>query len=379
MEELLEKIETKYASAERAAEETVVYQHDLVDSFLMIRPFIDDVDHMFLILNRYRQIIYANKLFFQLIKNDTTLGQRLGESFKCIHSREEIGGCGTSESCANCAGVNTVLNSQVNGIDQQEFRITSENSNVYDLNIWAKNIKIENSDYTLVSITDISSEKRRQVLERLFFHDVLNTAGSLKNFLELMQDSTTEEMEELSKLTLDVSTTLIDELKSQRMLNLAEDSKLEIDVTEFSAEDVFNDVLSTYQNNYVGENKTLELVNNEFNRTVIKSDRTLLRRVLGNLVKNALEASNDGGIVKLSISETDSKMVFEVHNQTFIPKHIELQIFQRSFSTKGMGRGIGTYSVKLLTTKYLGGKVSFETDEELGTTFTIEIPKELVL
>lgn len=92
-----------------------------------------------------------------------------------------------------------------------------------------------------------------------------------------------------------------------------------------------------------------------------------------------MEACNDGGKVKLSISESDSRIIFKVHNQTFIPKNIELQIFQRSFSTKGIGRGIGTYSVKLLTTKYLGGKVSFETDEELGTTFTITIPKELVL
>lgn len=379
MEELLERVGTKYASAERATRETIVYQRDLVDGFLMIRPIIDDVDHMFLILNKYRQIVYANKLFLKFIKNDNTLGQRIGEAFNCIHSYEEIGGCGTSESCANCAGTNAILNSLKNGIDQQEFRITSEKNKVYDLNIWAKNIKIENSDYTLVSITDISSEKRRQVLERLFFHDVLNTAGCLKNFLDLMQDSTPQEMEELSKLTLDVSTTLIDELKSQRMLNLAEDSKLELDVTEFDAEEVFNDVLSTYQNNYVGENKTLELVKSESNKAVIKSDKTLLRRVLGNLAKNALEACNDGGKVKLSISESDSRIIFKVHNQTFIPKNIELQIFQRSFSTKGIGRGIGTYSVKLLTTKYLGGKVSFETDEELGTTFTITIPKELVL
>ncbi|MCF6200977.1 MAG: hypothetical protein L3J42_02425 [Hydrogenimonas sp.] len=317
MDELLERIETKYASAERVDEEEVNYQHELVDSFLIVKPFIDDVDHIFLILNRYRQIIYANKLFFKLIQSDNSLGQRLGESFKCIHSLEEFGGCGTSESCANCAGVNTVLNSQQNGIDQQEFRITSENSNVYDLNIWAKNIKIENSDYTLVSITDISSDKRRQVLERLFFHDVLNTAGSLKNFLELMQDSTPEEMEELSKLTLDVSSTLIDELKSQRMLSLAEDSKLEIDVTEFNAEDVFNDVLCTYQNNYIGEFKTLKLIEGESNNITIKSDRILLRRVLGNLAKNALEASDDGGKVSLSINELNSKIIFNVHKSEY--------------------------------------------------------------
>jgi sensor histidine kinase regulating citrate/malate metabolism len=54
-----------------------------------------------------------------------------------------------------------------------------------------------------------------------------------------------------------------------------------------------------------------------------------------------------------------------------------MQIFQRSFSTKGTGRGIGTYSVKLLTEKYLQGEVSFISTKEFGTTFYITIPKEI--
>jgi sensor histidine kinase regulating citrate/malate metabolism len=62
-----------------------------------------------------------------------------------------------------------------------------------------------------------------------------------------------------------------------------------------------------------------------------------------------------------------------VHNQGFIPKDVQLQIFQRSFSTKGEGRGIGTYSMKLLGEKYLKGKVRFESLDKNGTTFYIEI------
>jgi sensor histidine kinase regulating citrate/malate metabolism len=59
-----------------------------------------------------------------------------------------------------------------------------------------------------------------------------------------------------------------------------------------------------------------------------------------------------------------------------IPEKVALRIFQRSFSTKAKkGRGIGTYSMKLFGERYLGGKVGFETNEEKGTMFFIELPE----
>lgn len=65
---------------------------------------------------------------------------------------------------------------------------------------------------------------------------------------------------------------------------------------------------------------------------------------------------------------------FEVHNDSFIPREIQLQVFQRSFSTKGEGRGLGTYSIKLLTERYLNGSVEFESSIESGTTFRVVYP-----
>jgi sensor histidine kinase regulating citrate/malate metabolism len=51
-----------------------------------------------------------------------------------------------------------------------------------------------------------------------------------------------------------------------------------------------------------------------------------------------------------------------------------LQVFQRSFSTKGRGRGIGTDSVRLLTEKYLEGRVAFTSTANTGTTFEVTLP-----
>ena len=58
-----------------------------------------------------------------------------------------------------------------------------------------------------------------------------------------------------------------------------------------------------------------------------------------------------------------------------MPEAVRHQLFQRSFSTReGRGRGIGSYSVKLLTEKYLRGDVSFVSREPEGTTFFVALP-----
>ena len=60
-----------------------------------------------------------------------------------------------------------------------------------------------------------------------------------------------------------------------------------------------------------------------------------------------------------------------------MPPEVQLQVFNRSFSTKGNGRGIGTYSIKLLCERYLKGKVSFVSSAEQGTIFKVTLPLAL--
>jgi signal transduction histidine kinase len=106
------------------------------------------------------------------------------------------------------------------------------------------------------------------------------------------------------------------------------------------------------------------------------SDNTLLNRVLTNMIKNAVEASEKGQTVSVSSNLVGTIAVLSVHNQTVIPDDVQLQIFQRSFSTKGESRGIGTFSIRLITERYLKGKVHFESAKGKGTTFYVELPQQ---
>jgi signal transduction histidine kinase len=95
----------------------------------------------------------------------------------------------------------------------------------------------------------------------------------------------------------------------------------------------------------------------------IVTDRGLLMRVVGNLLKNAVEAESVGTAVRVGgAARADGGAEIWVRNPTAMPREVQLQLFQRAFTTKGAGRGQGTYSVRLLTERYLGGEVAFRSD-----------------
>jgi len=104
---------------------------------------------------------------------------------------------------------------------------------------------------------------------------------------------------------------------------------------------------------------------------------------LANLVSNAIHACTMSDqvrdyAVKLSSRETDGTIRYEVSdNGCGMDYEISRKIFSSFFSTKGAGAGTG---LGLLTTRKIvhqhGGKVSFETEEGVGSVFRIELPRE---
>jgi signal transduction histidine kinase len=166
---------------------------------------------------------------------------------------------------------------------------------------------------------------------------------------------------------------LLDEIASQRQLLAAEHNDLALDITTMAARQVLEEVAACYASTPSLADKRV-VIDPGCPDLAFESDFTLVRRVLGNMLKNGLEASTAGQAVTLSCSAAPGEAVFQVHNHAVMPPEVQLQVFQRSFSTKGNGRGLGTYSIKLLSERYLGGRVSFTSAEGQGTTFTLQLP-----
>ena len=62
-----------------------------------------------------------------------------------------------------------------------------------DLKVSTVPFEYDGELFTICALQDISHEKRRLALERTFFHDVLNTAGGLRGYTELLLESEPDE------------------------------------------------------------------------------------------------------------------------------------------------------------------------------------------
>ncbi len=361
----------------RAAQETVISQARRIAEWKEMGQLMDAVPDILVAVNANRQIVFANKAasnFFRVQDVSELWGKRPGEAAGCMHSAEAPGGCGESEACKVCGAFLAIVQGLGGKNPIEECRMLLKDGSPLDLRVWARPFEIEGERFAFLSFQDISDEKRRLVLEKIFFHDLLNTVGGLQSIGELIEFSGPEELRELKGLITTLSGQLVDEIRAQRELLAAEQGELTIQMRSVNSRDAVKTTVKTYLAHPACDGKVICMVP-DCASVDFFSDLSLLLRVLGNLAKNALEACPQSEVVEIGCRPNRPGHVeFFVRNPGEIPRSAQLQIFNRSFSTKGGGRGLGTYSVRLLTERYLGGKARFASSAAEQTTFFVEFP-----
>lgn len=368
---------TECAPAERADGEEVLRQSGLVLRQPFLSPILNTLPDLVLILNRQRQIVFANRSaleFMGLQELAEACAVRPGEAIKCIHANECAGGCGTTEFCRECGVLRAILLAQAGKAAREDCRLLRrETAEALDLRVWTAPLEIKGGSFIIFVAGDISHEKRRKALERIFFHDLLNTVGGLQGYAHVLREAEPQEREELLDTITQLADQAVEEIKAQRELVAAETNDLGVHTAPVRCRELIGEVVGAFHTHEAARGKTIKIAPQCANPTMT-SDPALLRRVLGNMVKNALEASHPGQIVTIGCTCREPGVEFQVHNETAMPRNVQLQIFQRSFSTKGNGRGLGTYSMKLLSEHYLHGQVAFVSTPAQGTTFTARYP-----
>ncbi len=382
-----EALYTEFAPAERFPHEDIDRQAALFRDPALVQA-LDAVNSLVMILNGLRQIVFTNRNLRELVGLEderSILGLRPGELLLCENATVLPGGCGTCERCRYCGAARVVLESLGGRPTQEECRIarrTPRGVEAFDLRAKGTPLLIGKVPFSIVAMDDISHEKRRRAMERIFFHDVLNTAGGLSSLVELLGEEAPEPLKPEFDLVSRYFATLLDEIKGQRLLLAAENDEVTLQFKRLDSLALLREVQSFHAAHPLAEGRRIEL-DAQAQPLSFRSDPTLLKRVLGNMIKNALEATHPGESVTLhcfpaplpaaSAGETDG-LAFQVRNPGTIPRPVQMQIFQRSFSTKGQGRGLGTWSIRLLAERYLKGTVSFRSDPETGTAFTVVLP-----
>ena len=353
-----------------------------VENLKFIQEVLNSSTHVSAIVNRNRQVVLSNIHLAKMagMENiEQLIGERTGDVINCIHKAER-NGCGTSDSCKFCGIVQTLTQSQLQAKRiTSECRITANNNDrlvFYDFKVTCSPLFFNGEMYTLMNLTDISSEKRSAVLENVFFHDILNRLGGLSGIIQVIRtENSQHDLVEYIDLLETIGEMTIEDIQTQQYLKAAENADLILNITEHSAFDIIESVRRQIAFHPVMQSLNIVLGSDcvDFR---LNTDSTLLKRILLNMTKNAAEATPENGAIRILCSKNSSVAFFSVNNPGKIPHDVQLQIFQRYFTTKGHGRGLGTYSMKLFGENYLNGKVYFTSDEKEGTTFTIELPIE---
>ena len=373
-------IQSAFLPAERLPHEEVLAQARQVGGNPVLIAMLDTAPGMIALLNLSRQIVYCNDACAKaggLARKEDALGMRPGELLHCIHAWDMPGGCGTSESCRYCGLAQTLVAGQQGRAHSGECLLQchgAEREIPAEYAVETRPLPEVGGGWQCYSLRDISSEKRREALERTFFHDILNRASAVQGVSSLLEGeelSADERADFIGMLSVSARA-MVDEIRSQRTLLAAERGDLAVESVDCDSMETLQDAAGACHAFGFAEAKHVAILPGT-QSILFQTDVTLLGRILVNLLKNALEASDTGmTVTAICTRSAPGRIRFSVHNETVMPERVRTQVFRRSFSTKGSGRGLGTYSIKLLTESYLGGRAWFESVAGEGTTFHAE-------
>ena len=372
--------EKPFLSSERSTDSDIKNNLENLSSREGLKGLIDAMPCLVAILDANRQIVFSNKELLALVGLDTlegALGKRPGEALGCVYAKECKTGCGTSAYCRYCGAAQAIKECQENLVEvEKECHLASDFNNLgaLELKVKASPFKVDDVYFTLLAVNDISDTKRRRNLEKTFFHDIINSAGCVKSALSVLNDcDSVEQIKEFIEIASTASLSLIEEVLSQKSLLEAEAGEIHACYESYPLHDIYDQLEKAWIPFAMAYGVKVEFIPNI---QYIHTDRVIIRRIIGNLIKNAIEASQAGDLVSVTFSrQSEEELTISVNNPKVISDSVRLQLFQRSFTTKGAGHGIGTYSVKLFTENYLNGKVSVDSVDGKGTTITITLPQ----
>ena len=340
---------------------------------------LESVSGFAIILNQDRRVVAVNQELLENLKlasPDCIYGLRVGEILRCIKVEELKNGGGVAKACSHCGNTLSVLASlEVEGRGLAEPVLAQDRLSVRqtgEFQVRSTPVRLGGHDLLVFTLQNVSGLQRREAMEQIFFHDILNLVEGLDGIAGRLLEQPSSANLSAGQIR-DLSCQLAEEIQNQRILLSAEKGGLVVETRDTRPAEILDKVRSIFSHHEVAEGRRLDIRHGPLG--TFTTDPVLLTRVLVNLVKNAFEATPEGGTVKVWHEWWEGRRGFLVENPGTIPPEVAERIFERSNSTKATrGRGLGTYSARILGEQFLGGKVGFSSLPGENTRFFIWIP-----
>lgn len=339
------------------------------------------------VTNLKGEIVLVNKSFEQIIDVDKNrvIGKRMSDIVKLENKFGQI--IPEDENIRYISMQTGVKHSTP--VDKTHYYIRP-NGSKFPVFITVAPIIIANQIVGSVEIfRDITTEeelnKSKTEFVSIASHQLRTPLSAINWYTELLQEDeglTPEDMKQYLNEIVKAKERMSDIINA-----LLDVSRIELGTFKVNPEDVdIDNIINTTikDNSSAIQTKNIQInIDNQFKGKILKLDNRLITIIFQNIVGNAIKYSFTNGTINVGIvAQLDSKDSILIKIEDFglgIPKKDQGQIFTKMFRADNIkkvdtdGNGLGLYIVKSII-DVIGGKIWFESEENKGTTFFVEIP-----
>ena len=215
-------------------------------------------------------------------------------------------------------------------------------------------------------------------------HELKTPLTSIKGFAEtiIQEDLNKSEIIKFANIIYNEADRLNRLVNSLLNLSRLESAKVNFNIKKLDIKEIAENVIELMYPKIKNSNIKLnrEYEDEVFYEALADEDKT--EQIIINLIDNAIKYTPTGGIITIGIKNKESEVLVYVKDTGIgIPENEKHKIFEKFYRTtisSSISQGIG---LGLVITKYLvegqGGKIWFESQENVGTTFYFTLPKNI--
>ena len=222
-----------------------------------------------------------------------------------------------------------------------------------------------------------SSQEKDRIL-RTVAHDLRNPIGGIASLTTMMaEDEYTDEQKELINLVKETSENSLELINE--ILEATNITSVELNLEQVDINSLVNNSVELLRFKAAEKGQTIILEPLEKQQELYIS-REKIWRVISNLISNAIKFSPTGGTIQVNVAQVNHKIVIAVKdNGIGIPDKLKDQVFNMFTSAQRPGTsgeksfGLGLSICRQIIEKH-HGKIWFESDVNIGTTFFVSLP-----
>jgi len=268
------------------------------------------------------------------------------------------------------------------GSKMKEIKIGSANEEI----AWKRNDEIgmlvdeynkmvKQLEHSAETLAKSEREGAWREMARQVAHEIKNPLTPMKLSIQYLQRAIEEDTPMAIELSKKLASTLIEQIDQLSKIagDFSQFANIEnIKPERFSLSDLIQNLVNLYET----DSHLLIQYHATNNHIEVFSDKAQINRLFTNLIKNAIEASDESDIARIQIKQftQDKNVIVSVTDYgNGINEALRTKIFNPNFTTKSSGTGLGLAICKAIVEK-AGGKIWFATSPGEGTTFYVNLP-----